>query len=131
MRITRSWVGILLALASAPAVGAQTPAPYGVAVYRTQAGTTVFVPIPTRTTLAVQTSVSVPDGGTATLGGYSRLSEGRSEYGAPGLGKIPYAGRGFRNTGYGRSAVNQRAGVSVRIIDLRDEEYRQTGFRSP
>ena len=82
-------------------------------------------------TAGLRTTVAVPDGGTATAGGYSRLSEGRSEYGAPVVGRVPYVGRGFRNVGYGRSAVSGRVSVSVRVIDLREEEYRQTGFRSP
>jgi hypothetical protein len=65
-----------------------------------------------------------------TVGSYSQLSEGRNEFGVPILGRVPYAGRGFRNVGYGRDAVSGRVGVSVRIIDLREEEYLQTGVRS-
>jgi type II secretory pathway component GspD/PulD (secretin) len=84
----------------------------------------------TFTTIGVQTSLAVPDGGTATLGGYSSLSEGRTERGVPLLGKLPYTSRGFRNIGYGRSAASTRISVRVRIISLREEEYRQTGFRS-
>jgi type II secretory pathway component GspD/PulD (secretin) len=85
---------------------------------------------PVFTSIRVQTTVTVPDGGDATLGGYSSLSEGRTEFGTPGLGRVPYVGRGFRNVGYGRSAVSGRVGVSVRIISLEEEEYRQTGVRS-
>jgi hypothetical protein len=44
---------------------------------------------------------------------------------------VPYVGRGFRNVAYGRSIVTGRVTASVRIIDLREEEFRQTGFRSP
>jgi hypothetical protein len=80
--------------------------------------------------LAIRTTVRVPDGGTALLGGYSQASESRSEYGAPILGKVPYLSRGFRNVGYGRSLSSRRASVTVRVIDLREEEFRQTGFRS-
>jgi general secretion pathway protein D len=80
--------------------------------------------VPIVTFIRVQTTVTAPDGGTVSLGGYGRLSEGRTEFGAPGLG------RGFRNVGYGRSATSGRVSVRVRIIDLREEEYRQTGYRS-
>jgi general secretion pathway protein D len=98
--------GLLVAAALAPAARAQG-----------------FAPVPTLTAIRLQTTVTVPDGGTVTLGGYSRLSEGRTEFGLPG-------GRGLRNIGYGRSAVGGRVNVRVRIINLREEEYRQTGYRS-
>jgi general secretion pathway protein D len=105
------WVaGLLVAAALPPVARAQG------------LGRTVFGPVPTVTTIRLQTTVTAPDGGTVTLGGYSRLSEGRTEFGMPG--------RGFRNVGYGRSAVSGRVTVRVRIIDLREEEYRQTGYRS-
>jgi type II secretory pathway component GspD/PulD (secretin) len=91
----------------------------------------VYVPVPTFTTIRIQTTVTVPDGGSATVGGYSQQSEGRSAYGVPVLGRTPYVGRGFGNVGYGRRTVRGRASVRVRIISLREEEYRQTGFRSP
>jgi hypothetical protein len=47
------------------------------------------------------------------------------------VGKLPLVGRGFRNIGYGRSVRSSRVTVGVRIISLREEEERQTGFRSP
>jgi hypothetical protein len=104
--------GILVAAGLTPAVRAQG---FG------QPG---FTPVPTVTNIRLQTTVTVPDGGTVTLGGYSGLSEGRNEFGAPGLG------RGFRNVGYGRRAVSGKVTVTVRIIDLREEEFRQTGVHS-
>jgi Flp pilus assembly secretin CpaC len=82
------------------------------------------------TYIRVQTTVSVPDGGSVSVGGYSSLSEGRNEFGAPVLGKVPYLGRGFRNVGYGRRVVSRRVVISARVIDLREEEYRQTGVSS-
>jgi type II secretory pathway component GspD/PulD (secretin) len=91
---------------------------------------TVFSYRPIVTSINVQTTVTVPDRGTALLGGYSQSSMGRTEYGAPGLGGVPYTGRGFRNVGYGHRTVSGRVTASVRIIDLREEEYRQTGVRS-
>jgi hypothetical protein len=81
--------------------------------------------------IRIQTAVRVPDGGTASLGSYSRLAEARSEYGVPVLGKVPYLSRGFRNVGYGRTVLRRSVTASVRIISLREEEFRQTGFRSP
>ena len=80
--------------------------------------------------MRLQTTAMIPDGGTAILGGSTRLSSGRSEFGVPGLGKIPYLGRPFDNVGYGRDASIRRVNASVRIIDIREEEFRQTGVRS-
>ena len=109
MRVTLRravWVaGVLVAAALAPAARAQ-----GIG------------PVPTLTAIRLQTTATAPDGGSVTLGGYSRLSEGRTEFGLPG--------RGLRNVGYGRSAVSGRVILRVRVIDLREEEYRQTGYRS-
>jgi general secretion pathway protein D len=87
-------------------------------------------PLPGVTVLRAQTTVAVPDGGTALIGSYSRVSEGRTEYGVPGLGKLPVVGRPFRNVGVGRQVQTIQASASVRIIDLAEEEYRQTGVRS-
>jgi type II secretory pathway component GspD/PulD (secretin) len=108
---------ILVAAALTPAARAQGQGP-----------PVVFVP--TVTNIRVQTTVTVPDGGGAVAGGYSQVSESRSEYGAPVLGKAPYLDRVFRNTGYGRTVVSRKVVVSVRVIDLEEEEYRQTGYRS-
>jgi type II secretory pathway component GspD/PulD (secretin) len=113
--------GILAAAALAPAAQAQvivTPS-------------AVYVSNRPPVAVSVQTSAYVPDGGTVTLGGYSSVSESRSEYGPPLLGKVPYLSRGVRNVGYGRDVTSVRVTASVRVINLREEEYRQTGYRSP
>jgi hypothetical protein len=89
-----------------------------------------FGSVPISTRLSLQTSVTVPDRGSVTLGGYSRLSEGRNEFGPPVLGKLPYADRAFRNVGYGCSMLSTRVVVGARIINLEEEEYLQTGVRS-
>ena len=68
--------------------------------------------------------------GQVLLGGYSRVSEGRNEFGTPGLGKVPYLGRGLGNVGYGREVKTGQVIVGVRIINLYEEEERQTGVRS-
>ena len=78
----------------------------------------------------LQTTAAIPDRGSATLGGYSLLSSGRNEFGVPGIGKVPYAGRAVGNVGYGRQTTIGRVNASVRIIDIREEEFRQTGIRS-
>jgi Flp pilus assembly secretin CpaC len=107
--------GLLVAAALAPAARGQ------VVVIRPVS------PFAPPVNIRVQTAVTVPDGGSVTLGGYSQASEGRTEAGVPGLGAVPYLGRGFRNVAYGRSLFSVRVIASVRIIDVYEEEYRQTG----
>jgi len=72
----------------------------------------------------LNTTASVPDGGTVVLGGFGSVSEGRSEFGPPGLSGIPYVSRLFRNTGYSRLVSRSSISASVRIIDLHEEEER-------
>jgi len=89
-------------------------------------GTTVQ--LPTFASTSVQTTVSVPDGGTILLGGIKRLSEGRVERGVPVLSKIPYVSRLFRNVSAGRDATSLMLMVTPRIIIQEEEELAQTGF---
>jgi type II secretory pathway component GspD/PulD (secretin) len=84
---------------------------------------------PYSTSVRIQTTVTVPDRGEVLLGGLSSFSEGRNEFGAPVLGKTPYLGRAFRNVGYGRDVRRTTVSVRVRVIDLAEEEERQTGVR--
>ncbi|MFN9374461.1 MAG: hypothetical protein ACK6D3_21450, partial [Planctomycetaceae bacterium] len=70
----------------------------------------------------VQTTVSVPDGGTILLGGVKRLREGRVMAGVPILNKIPYISRLFKNTGVGREAQSLMMMVTPRIIIQEEEE---------
>jgi type II secretory pathway component GspD/PulD (secretin) len=116
MRITLRWAVVLAGLVVA---GALAPA--------ARAQIVVIRPV---STIRVDTAVTVPDGGSVTLGGYSQMSESRTEAGVPVLGRVPYASRLFRNVAAGRSALSIRVSASVRIIDLREEEERQTGVRS-
>ena len=90
----------------------------------------VFSAVPATGSIAVGTTVNVPDGGSVLVGGDSSSAEGRNEFGAPVLGKVPYAGRAFRNVGYGRTVRSRSVTVGVRVIDLAEEEERQTGVRS-
>jgi type II secretory pathway component GspD/PulD (secretin) len=83
---------------------------------------TVMGTRPTFTSLGLGTTVMVPDGGTAVLGGFGSAADGRSEFGAPLLGGIPYLSRGFRNVGTGRTISRTGASVSVRIISMEEME---------
>ncbi len=88
----------------------------------------ITVQLPTFNMTTVQTTVSVPDGGTALLGGISRASEGSVTRGVPMLGKVPGASRLFKNRGIGRDVGLSQMTVTPRIIILEEEELRQTGF---
>ncbi|HSG73156.1 MAG TPA: hypothetical protein VLA12_22265, partial [Planctomycetaceae bacterium] len=72
--------------------------------------------------LNVQTTVSVPDGGTVLLGGVKRLKEGRSMAGVPILNKLPYVSRLFKNSGVGRETESIMLMVTPRIIIQEEEE---------
>ncbi len=91
-----------------------------------QQRTTVQLPTFNRTT--VGTTVSVPDRGTALLGGVNRAAEGSTTRGVPGLSKLPGANRLFQNRGIGRETGAMSMTVTPRVIDLQEEELRQTGF---
>ncbi len=71
----------------------------------------IQVQLPVVSFFNVQTVVSVPDGGTMSLGGISRHSSGRFSRGVPGLG-----GPLFQNTGTGYSTGGSRATVTAAII---------------
>jgi len=72
----------------------------------------------------VQTTVTVPDGGTVLLGGVKRLNEERREFGVPVLSKTPLLNRLFRNIGIGRTTSSLMLMVTPRIIILEEEEER-------
>ena len=77
---------------------------------------------PAASTITLNTTVVIPDGGTVLLGGMKTLSEGRNEYGPPILSKIPYINRLFKNVGYGREAQSLMVMVTARIIINEEEE---------
>lgn len=91
----------------------------------TRSGTTIQLPTFSFTT--VSTTVSVPDGGTVLLGGIKRLREGRNEFGVPGLSKIPYVNRLFKNVGIGRETQSLMLMVTPRII-IQEEEEKKLGL---
>jgi hypothetical protein len=70
--------------------------------------------LPTYSFTTVATTVSVPDQGAAFLGGISRASDSRSEFGVP---MLPF--RPFRNTAIGqsRSAMNMFATATIHDFD--------------
>jgi general secretion pathway protein D len=72
----------------------------------------------------------VPDGGTILLGGIKRQSEGRNEFGVPGLSKIPYVNRLFKNVGIGRNTSSLMLMVTPRII-IQEEEEGKLGMNLP
>jgi len=80
---------------------------------------------------SVQTTVSVPDGGTVLLGGIKRLREGRNEFGVPILSKIPYINRLFKNVGLGRTTDSLMLMVTPRIIIQEEEEEKLLGSSTP
>ena len=84
--------------------------------------TGVTIQLPSLGVFGVNTVVSVPDGGTASLGGNSRYSAGRTSRGVPGLGSIPFVSRPFRNQGIGYDSSTSRATVKTQIIILDEME---------
>ncbi len=88
-------------------------------------GTTVQLPEFVFTT--VNTTVSVPDGGTILLGGIKRLAEERNEQGVPMLSKLPYINRLFKNVGIGRETQSLMMMVTPRIIIQEEEEANVLG----
>ena len=95
---------------------------------RNSSGVTIQLPI--FAMLQVQTTVSVPDGGTILLGGIKRLAEARQETGTPMLNKIPYINRLFMNTTIGRDTTSVMMMVTPRIVIQEEEEEFLTGQRS-
>lgn len=89
--------------------------------------TTATVQQPIIATISVQTSVSVPDGGTVLLGGIKRLREGRNMAGVPILNKIPYISRLFKNSGVGRETSSIMLMVTPRIV-IHEEEQELLGI---
>ncbi|MEM7813165.1 MAG: hypothetical protein AAF532_16950, partial [Planctomycetota bacterium] len=83
---------------------------------------TITVQQPLQEFVTVQTTVSVPDGGTVLLGGIKRLRESRSQAGVPILNKLPYVSRLFKNTGVGRETESLMLMITPRIIIQEEEE---------
>ena len=92
---------------------------------------TQLIQQPVTQSVTVQTTVSVPDGGTVLLGGLKRLAEQRTEFGPPIVSNIPILNRFFKNVGFGRETESLMLMVTPRIIIQEEEEERQTGYKEP
>jgi hypothetical protein len=81
------------------------------------------VQLPTYSFTTTSTTVSVPDRGSAYLGGISRAETGRTELGTPILGKLPVAGRMFKNVGIGqtRGASSMHVTATIHDFDAMEE----------
>jgi len=80
------------------------------------------VQLPTFSFFSVATTVSVPDRGSALLGGVTRASEARSDFGVPCLGGLPFLGRGFHSTAIGRQVSAGTMRISVQVHDFEGME---------
>jgi len=84
-----------------------------------------FIQLPNVTVQRVQTTVSVPDGGTLLLGGQRLSGEVEREMGVPLLNKIPIINRAFANRGTIRDEQTLLILIKPKIIIQREEEERQ------
>jgi hypothetical protein len=82
------------------------------------------IQLPTFRFFGLSTTVSVPDRGSAHLGGVSRSATSRSENGLPLLSSAPFAGRAFGNRATAGATELGGASVSAYIhdFDAMDEE---------
>jgi hypothetical protein len=76
------------------------------------------VQLPTFRFFGLSTTVSVPDRGSASLGGVSRSATSRSEHGLPILSRVPVAGRPFGNRAIAGRTETSGASVSAYIHDF-------------
>jgi hypothetical protein len=83
-----------------------------------------FVQRPSLTTININTTVSVPAGGSAVVGGFSSFAEGRNEFGPPVLSGVPAFGRLVRNTAYGRDLRAPRVLIGAQVFSMREAEER-------
>ncbi len=83
----------------------------------------VSLQLPTFSFAGVGTTVMVPDGGAAFLGGINRASDGRTEYGVPGL---PFPGFQNRGIGQDRSAMNFWVTATIHDFDAMDQALLST-----
>ena len=81
--------------------------------------------LPTVSVQRLETTVSVPDGGTLLLGGQKLTGEIEREMGVPLLNKIPIINRAFSNRGTVRDEQTLLILIKPKIIIQREEEERQ------
>ncbi|MEM7311605.1 MAG: hypothetical protein AAF497_00500, partial [Planctomycetota bacterium] len=78
------------------------------------------VQLPTFRNFSVNTTVSVPDRGSASLGGVRRSSSGSTRRGVPGISRFPMAGAPFRSRAFASQSGGSQATVHATIIDHRE-----------
>ena len=66
----------------------------------------IMVDLPITLTHRIRTTVSVPDKGTALLGGQRTVKEYETEVGVPLLSKVPYVNRFFTNRATSREETS-------------------------
>jgi Flp pilus assembly secretin CpaC/tetratricopeptide (TPR) repeat protein len=82
----------------------------------------IFITLPIITTRDLQTTVSVPDGGTLLLGGQKESITVERELGVPVLSKVPFLRRLFTNTGDNRDESTLMIMVRPSIIIQSEKE---------
>ena len=81
------------------------------------------VQLPTFSFTTVNTTVLVPDGGAAFLGGINRASDGRNEFGVPGM---PFPGFQNRGIGQDRGASSFWVTATIHDFDAMDQALLNT-----
>jgi general secretion pathway protein D len=84
-----------------------------------------FIQLPNVTAQTVQTTVSIPDGGTLLLGGQKLTGEVEREMGVPLLSKIPVINRAFSNRGMVRDEQTLLILIRPKIIIQSEQERLQ------
>lgn len=92
----------------------------GISCLVATASAQTVVQLPTYNFFTTGTTVNVPDGGSALMGGVSRSSSGNTTRGVPLFGKVPYLNRPFKNSGIGSSISASSMRASVTIIDMNE-----------
>jgi type II secretory pathway component GspD/PulD (secretin) len=83
---------------------------------------TAFLQQPVRDITSVQTTVSVPDGGTLLIGGQTLNGEVEREAGVPVLSKVPFLKRLFTNRSMSKDDQVLLILIRPTIIILRERE---------
>jgi type II secretory pathway component GspD/PulD (secretin) len=88
-------------------------------------GQGITVQQPVVSVFNVNTVVSVPDGGTISLGGVNESSYGRVSRGVPLTG-APYLSRAFNNRAIGREIASSNVSVTAKILIMEELDAQVT-----